>query len=311
MSSRVFEWEAGALSLGPAVVALGVFDGVHVGHQALVSDTVRRARELGVLPCVMTFDRDPDQVLTPDAAGPQLLTLEDKLAAIEALGVDAIVVVPFCRRVAEMAPDRFISDVLADALDPVEVQVGRDFRFGRSASGNVAALERYGLSHGFTVVAHDLVAVDGEPVTSTRIRRLVAAGDVATANRLLGRSHRVHGTVVHGRAAGRDLGTPTANVTPVVFAALPADGVYAGTVVVEDARYMAGISVGNPPTFPEARDYLEAHLVHFDGDLYGKQVALEFVARLRDQRVFDTPDELAEAVRQDIGDVVAAMGEST
>ncbi len=309
--TRVLDWEAGALSLGHAVVALGVFDGVHIGHQALISDTVRRARELGVLSCVMTFDRDPDQVLTPDAAGPQLLTLEDKLAAIEVLGVDAIVVVPFCRLIAEMAPDRFVSDVLADALDPVEVRVGRDFRFGRSASGNVAVLERYGLSRGFAVVAHDLVAVDGEPVTSTRIRRLVATGDVATAHRLLGRPHRVHGTVVHGRAAGRDLGTPTANVTPVVFAALPADGVYAGAVVVEDARHVAGISVGNPPTFPEAHDYLEAHLVGFDGDLYGKQVDLEFVARLRDQRAFETPDDLAEAIRRDIGDVVATMGEDT
>jgi len=309
MSSRVFEWEAGALSLGPAAVALGVFDGVHLGHQALVSDAARRAAELGVLSCVMTFDRDPDQVLTPDAAGPQLLTLEDKLAAIEALGVDAIVVVPFCRHVAEMAPDRFVSDVLADALDPIEVLVGRDFRFGRSASGTVTTLEHYGRSHGFAVVAHDLVAVDGEPVTSTRIRRLVAAGDVATANRLLGRAHRVHGTVVHGRAAGRDLGTPTANVTPVVFAALPADGVYSGAVVVEGARYVAGISVGNPPTFPEARDYLEAHLVDFDGDLYGKQVAIEFVTRLRDQRAFESAQKLAEAIRQDIGNVVATMGE--
>ena len=198
-----------------------------------------------------------------------------------------------------MAPDRFVSDVLADALQPVEVLVGRDFRFGRFASGTVETLERYGREHGFSVVAHDLVCVDGEPVTSTRIRTLVAEGDVTGANRLLGRPHRVHGTVGRGRALGRDLGTPTANVTPVAFSALPADGVYAGSAIVGDDGFVAGISVGTPPTFPQARDYLEAHLVGFEGDLYGEHIVLEFVERLRDQRAFDTDEELA-ALRSDI-----------
>ncbi len=183
MTSRVLEWEFGALNLGPATVAVGVFDGVHVGHQALISDAVERARARDVLSCVMTFDRDPDQVLTPDAAAPQLLTIEDKLAAITELGVETVVVVPFCRLVAEMAPDRFVSDVLADALQPVEVIVGRDFRFGRYASGTVATLEHYGAEHGFGVVAHDLVCRGGEPVTSTRIRNLVVAGDVVARTR--------------------------------------------------------------------------------------------------------------------------------
>ena len=308
--STVWEWESGAIALGPAVVALGVFDGVHVGHQALITDTVERARNLGVISCVMTFDRDPDQVLTPERAAPQLLTIGDKLAAIEELGVEALVVVPFCRLVAEMAPDRFVSDVLVDALQPVEVLVGRDFRFGRYASGNVAILERYGTSHGFAVVAHDLVCVAGEPVTSTRVRGLIAEGNVTAARALLGRPHRVRGSVVHGRAAGRALGVPTANVTPVAFSALPADGVYAGRVIVGDHTYLAGISVGTPPTFPEARDYLEAHLVDFEGDLYGEDIVIEFVERLRAQRAFGTGEELAEAIHADLRDAVDAIDEA-
>lgn len=309
MSPASFEWESGMLALGRAVVALGVFDGVHLGHQALISDTVKRARTLGALACVMTFDRDPDQVLTPDRAAPQLLTLPDKLDAIRALGVEATVIVPFCRLVAEMTPERFVSDVVMDALDPIEVLVGRDFRFGRSASGNVTTLARCGRQHGFEVVAHELVCLDDETVTSTRIRRLVAEGRVEKASELLGRPHRVRGTVVHGRAAGHELGAPTANVTPVAFSAIPAEGVYAGQVYVDGRSHLAGISVGRPPTFPESIDYLEAHLIGFEGNIYGKHVIVEFAHRLREQRAFDDPQDLAEAIRRDLDDVVALMGQ--
>jgi riboflavin kinase/FMN adenylyltransferase len=307
--SNVVVWEAGTPSLGRCVAAVGVFDGVHLGHQALIAEAVELAHARDVASCVVTFDRDPDQIITPDSAAPQLLTLEDKLTSLDALGCDSIVVIPFCRRIADTAPSRFISDVLADALDPVAVVVGHDFRFGRSASGTVETLERFGRGHGFEVVARDLVCIDGGPVTSTRIRRLVADGDVAAAARLLGRPHRVRGTVVHGRAAGRQFGVPTANVTPVAHSALPADGVYAGRVRLDGAVFRAGISVGNPPTFPEARDYLEAHLVDYDGDLYGEHVALEFCERLRDQRAFATPQELADAIRADIERVVAPEGD--
>lgn len=307
MSANVVTWEDGTPSIGRAVAALGVFDGVHIGHQALIREAAHLASERDVASCVITFDRDPDQIITPDVAAPQLLTLDDKLAAIQGLGVDTIVVIPFCRRIADIAPDRFISDVLVDVLDPVAIVVGHDFRFGRSASGTVETLEHYGGVHGFDVVARDLVVADGEVVTSTRIRRLVASGDVCKANELLGRPHLVRGTVVHGRAAGRGLGTPTANVTPVAHAALPADGVYAGRVRLDGSIYLAGISVGNPPTFPEARDYLEAHLVDFSGDLYGDEVGLEFHSRIREQHAFATAEELSAAIHSDIAEVVRRM----
>jgi riboflavin kinase / FMN adenylyltransferase len=300
VTAGVIEWEAGAVELGPAVAAVGVFDGVHLGHQALIRTAVERAAQAEAASLVVTFDRDPDQVVTPDSAAPQLLTLEDKLHYLGELGTETILVVPFCRRIADTAPDRFVSDVLLDAFDPVSLVVGADFRFGCRASGTVETLERFGRQHGFEVVACCLVEVDDKPVTSTRIRALVAEGEVASAARLLGRPHRVRGRVVRGRSVGRGLGFPTANVTPLKYSAVPRDGVYAGRVVHDGESHMAGISVGTPPSFPDARDYLEAHLVDFEGDLYGREVAVEFVDRIRDQREFENTEDLAHAIRDDI-----------
>jgi riboflavin kinase/FMN adenylyltransferase len=298
--SKTVLWTPGAASLGPVCAAVGVFDGVHVGHQALVRDAVRIASAEECLSAVVTFDKDPDQVVSPGAAVQQLLELDDKLSLLAALEPDAILVIPFDAAIAAMAPLVFLDEVLLNALEARSVIVGYDFRFGHRAEGDVDTLVRYGRAHGFTVVAHDLVGVDGEPVTSTRIRRLVAQGDVAAAARLLGRPHRVHGKVVHGRAAGAELGAPTANIEVTPYAALPADGVYAGRVTVEGARYLAGISVGVPPTFPTATAGFEAHLIDYDGDLYGRGVTVEFMERLRDQRAFGSDEDLAAAISADL-----------
>lgn len=300
MTASVMNWEPGALSLGRCVVAIGVFDGVHLGHQDIVRHAVERAAG-GHAACVaLTFDRDPDQVVTPDSATPQLLTLEDKTALLGVLGPDAVMVVPFDVALAQMPPERFVADVVLDALEPISIVVGADFRFGRNAAGDVHTLERLGDRHGFEVVAYDLIRAAGAPVTSTRIRAAVAAGDVVTAASLLGRPHRVAGGVRQGRGVGAMIGVPTANIHPHVHAALPADGVYAGRCLTPQGDFPAAISVGTPPSFPEARDVLEAHLIGFEGDLYGAEVALEFIERLRDQRVFATAEELASAIRDDI-----------
>lgn len=301
MTCTIVEWEEGSPSLGRSVAAIGVFDGVHAGHRALIADTVALAHEHGVRSVVITFDRDPEQVVKSEANVPQLLTLADKLERIEALGVDAIVVIPFCMRLAAMAPSRFLDDVLLAVIEPLAVVVGRDFRFGTHASGTVATLESFGHEHGFGVVAHELIERDGDVVTSTRIRRLIAAGDVTRACRLLGRPHRIPGNVVHGRGEGASvLGVPTANLTPWKHAALPADGVYAGRVRLDGKTYLAAISIGLPPTFPKAVDRVEAHLIGFAGDLYGQQVTIEFETRLRDQRAFASAEELTAAMRADI-----------
>lgn len=301
MSARIVNWEPSAGPLGAAFVAMGVFDGVHLGHQALLADTVLRAREHDVLAVALTFDRDPDQVVTPDAAAPQLLSLDDKLQFMEAIGLDAILVIPFCMRLASMEPDRFLDDVLTAAVEPCGVLVGYDFRFGLHASGTVSTLEAYGARADFEVFAHDLVSVNGAPVTSTRIRGLIADGDVRTAAVLLGRHHRLTGRVMHGRGEGAPLlGVPTANVQPRMYAALPADGVYAGYAWVGGERLRGAISVGLAPSFPAARDRLEAHIVGWTGDLYAKDVTLEFVDRIRAQDVFADPEALAQRIHEDI-----------
>lgn len=306
--SRTVLWTPQTPSVGPACAALGVFDGVHVGHQALVRDTVRIAAAEECLSVVVTFDKDPDQVVSPATAAPQLLDLEDKLTFLAELGPDAILVIPFDAAIAAMAPLVFLDSVLLQTLRPVSVVVGYDFRFGHRAEGDVDTLVRYGREHGFTVVAHDLVSADGEPVTSTRTRRLVASGDVAGAAALLGRPHRVKGDVVHGRAAGAGLGAPTANLAVAPFAALPRGGVYAGRVTVDGVVYAAGISAGAPPTFPIATADFEAHLIGFAGDLYGRTVTVEFVERLREQIAFASEAELADAIAADLERVRELLG---
>lgn len=297
----------GVHEIGPAVIAIGVFDGVHVGHQTLVRDTIALARERRVASCVLTFDRDPDQVVTPGRAAPQLTTLEDKVALLRAVGPDAILIVPFDEWLSSLTPADFCIDVLLDAAEPVVCMVGYDFRFGVNASGDAATLHALGELHGFEVVTHPLVRIGNEPVTSTRIRSLVTAGRVAEAAELLGRPHRLRGTVVHGRGEGRALGTPTANLDVEARFALPAPGVYAGYATVAAGRYPAAVSVGVPPTFPDATCVLEAHLIGYNGELYGENPMIEFVERLREQQRFDSAEDLGRAIASDVARVATLL----
>jgi len=309
MSARIVTWSQDTSSLGAATIAIGVFDGVHIGHQALLRETVADATARGIQAVAVTFDRDPDQVVSAGSAAPQLLSIADKLECIAQTGVDVILVVPFTPMLAEMAPESFVDSVLLAAMRPVTVHVGRDFRFGAQAAGDVGVLQRLGLTHDFQVLPHELVSADGVPVTSTRIRALVAAGDIAAATELLCRRPRVTGTVHRGRGEGVKLGFPTANIAPAPYAALPADGVYAGRAILDDGvEWAAAISVGTPPSFPEARDYLEAHLVDFEGDLYGATVILEFFEKLRDQYAFDSLDQLTEAIADDVAATLEIAG---
>ncbi|MBN1192573.1 MAG: riboflavin biosynthesis protein RibF [Coriobacteriia bacterium] len=306
--TTVMTHNRGVHEMGPAVIALGVFDGVHVGHQTLVSDTITIARERGCASCVLTFDRDPDQVITPDRAAPQLTSLEDKTALLRSLGPDAILIVPFDDWLASLSPDDFCIDVLLDASEPVACVVGFDFRFGAKAAGDAATLAALGALHGFDVVTHPLVRIDDAPVTSTRIRGLVSSGDVAEAAVLLGRHHLLRGVVVHGTGLGRTMGTPTANLDMEARFALPAAGVYSGWATIKAGRFPAAISVGVPPMFPDATCTLEAHLIGFSGDLYDSPISLEFVDRVRDQRTFPSTEELSAAITADISAIAAQLG---
>lgn len=307
MRASVITHERGRHELGPAVIAIGVFDGVHIGHQALVRDMIAIARERDSAACVLTFDRDPDQVVTPDHPQKQLTTLVDKLKLLSDVGPDVILVVPFDEWLASLTPDDFCIDVLLDAAEPIACVVGYDFRFGTRASGDADTLRALGWLHGFQVVTHPLIHADGAPVTSTRIRALVAEGDVGAAARLLGRPHRLRGEVVRGKRLGTELGTPTANVAVGHEFALPADGVYAGWATVAEGRFPAAISVGFPPTVPDATCDLEAHLIGFSGDLYGEAIMLEFAERIREQRAFASREELSAAIAADVARIAELL----
>ena len=300
-------WTRDTPSIGPAIVAIGVFDGVHLGHQALIAHGCASADARSV-PCVaLTFDRDPDQVVTPDTASPQLLTLADKCRFLTRAGARIVSVIPFDAEIAAMPPEEFIDRILLAVCEPLEVHVGVDFRFGRFAEGTVDTLRKLGESAGFVVVPHDLVRRGSHPVTSTRIRGLVSEGSLDDAATLLGRPHRAAGMVVKGRGEGRTLlGIATANILPSEHAALPRPGVYAGWATVEDRRWPAAISVGVPPSVPRAHHVLEVHLIGFEGDLLHKHLTLEFHAALRPQRAFTEAGALAAAMSADI-DRVAEM----
>lgn len=305
--TSVMTHSTGRHEIGPAVIAIGVFDGVHIGHQQLIADTIAIAREKRCASCVLTFDRDPDQVVTPLHPAAQLTSFPEKLRLISALGPDAILIVPFDEWLASLSPDDFCIDVLLDAAEPIACVVGYDFRFGAKASGDADTLRALGSLHGFQVVTHPLVHHDGAPVTSTRIRALVAAGEMEQAAALLGRNHRLGGFVERGKGLGREIGVPTANLRICAGHALPAPGVYAGWAAVAGERHLAAVSVGVAPTFPDATCVLEAHLIDFEGDLYDNTVTVEFAHRLRDQRAFTSNEALAEAIRADVEKVRALL----
>lgn len=307
--SSIVTYDESMASLGSAVVAIGVFDGVHAGHQKLLAAAVKAARRERVASIALTFDRDPDQVVTPDAVAPQLLSLADKCDLIAETGVDHVVVVPFTVELARLEPEEFLDRVLARVCDPVAIHVGQDFHFGARAAGDVDTLFVWGVEHGADVVGHKLHSIWGEPVTSTRIRQLVAEGDMAGAERLLTRPHRLRGVVVRGREQGRVLGFPTANVETGPYAALPPDGVWAGWVETPDGKvWPSAISVGRPPMFPDAPWALEVHIIGATGDFYGLELIVEFVVHLRDHQRFDSLDALKDAIAADVEQVAEVLG---
>ena len=285
-------------------VTIGAYDGVHLGHRALLRELSELAAAEGLSTAVVTFDRHPAGVVRPESAPRQLTDLGQKLELLAACGVDRTLVIEFDRARADESAEDFVKEVLADTLGARVVVVGEDFHFGHGRKGNVALLTALGRDYGFKVIGARLTGDGTGAVSSTRIRTLVAAGDVVGAARLLGRPHEVRGTVVHGDGrGGRVLGFPTANMMIDDAIALPADGIYAGYFTRADGSvHPAAISVGRRPTFYEpgtASVLVEAYLLHFDGDLYGELSRVSFVCRLRDERQFDSVDALIAQMHQD------------
>jgi riboflavin kinase / FMN adenylyltransferase len=286
-------------------VTIGAYDGVHLGHRALLRDLSQRADAAGLSTVVVTFDRHPAAVVRPESAPKQLTGLEQKLELLADCGIDRTVVVPFDKARAEESAEDFVKEVLVHQLAARLVVVGEDFHFGHARRGNVELLRRMGAEYGFEVVGVGLTGDGRDAVSSTRIRGLLAEGDVEGAARLLGRPHEVRGPVVHGDGrGGPELGFPTANLAVPDDIALPADAVYAGHYRRADGSlHQAAINVGRRPTFyePGTADVLvEAYLLHFDGDLYGEPAAVSFAHRLRGEQRFESVEALIKQMQADV-----------
>jgi riboflavin kinase/FMN adenylyltransferase len=290
---------------GPTVVAIGKFDGVHLGHRAMLARALTDAAASGAKVVAVTFDRNPLRVLRPERCPLDVIGVHQKLRLLAETGVDATLLLRFDERLAALAAEEFVEHVLVDRLGVRTVLVGHDFRFGRGGTGDPALLSELGVRHGFTVDLIDDVKStgDGERVSSTRIREALAEGDVRMAATLLGRMPSVRGEVVHGQERGRELGFPTANLAADLEGFVPADGVYAGWLTDDSGiRRPAAISVGTNPTFDDvARRQVEAYVLdETDLDLYGQVVDVEFAAYLRGMVAFDDIDTLKVQMADDV-----------
>lgn len=301
---------------GPSVVAIGKFDGVHSGHRAVIARARVDAAAAGARVVAVTFDRNPLALLRPEICPDSLVGADQKLRLLADAGVDATLMLTFDRDLADLGAREFVEHVLVGALGVRIVMVGADFRFGRGGAGNPDLLRELGAEFGFDVdVVDDVRAIDaGRRVSSTWVREMLDAGDVAGAARLLGRPHAVRGEVVHGLKRGRELGFPTANLSPALEGFVPAEGIYAGWLVDEgmpgsgaseprsSVRYPAAISIGTNPTFDDVDvRQVEAYVLdETDLDLYGHTVEVEFVSRIRGMVAFEGVDKLIEQIADDV-----------
>ncbi len=292
------------------MVTIGVFDGVHRGHQELISRTVRVAAERGVPSVVLTFDPHPSEVIRPGSHPAQLTTLRRKAELVEGMGVDVFCVLPFTLELSRLTAHEFVHEVLVDKLHAAAVIVGENFTFGAKAAGDVNLLRTLGKRFGFVAYGAELQGLETEERTenditfsSTYVRSCIDAGDVVAAAEALGRPHRLEGIVVRGDGRGHDLGYPTANLSTPRFAAVPADGVYSAWFTRSSdpgRRLRAAVSVGTNPTFSGRERTVEAFVLDIDEDFYGQHVSLDFVAKLRDQVRFATSAELVKQIDDDV-----------
>lgn len=294
-----------------SAVTIGVYDGVHRGHQAVLSDLEERGFALGVgWRVVLTFDQHPLAVVDPDRAPRMLTSVEHRVAILESMGVDVVGILPF-EQIRTMEPTAFIHQVLLGSLGAKLVVVGSNFRFGRNRAGDVLGLQREGGRHGFAVDAVDLLRGDGAAVSSSAIRAFLEAGDVEAAGDALGRPFDLWATVVTGDGRGHSIGFPTANLSIETGMAIPRRGVYVARVRLGSREAPAVVNVGMRPTFGGERLIVEAHLIGIDEDLYGRRVTVRFVRRLRDERKFEAVDDLVDQIGRDVDEARRFLGEGT
>jgi riboflavin kinase / FMN adenylyltransferase len=300
--------EPGERPDGPvAWVTIGNFDGLHRGHRAILDRVVTGAHADGGEAAVVTFDPHPRCVLQPDRCPPSITTIEEKAELLGELGVDRLVVLAFNLEMSRWSADHFCSRLIT-AFALRRLVVGHDFALGHKRQGDIAFLRSWGAEHGFEVETIDPLEDDGEPVSSTRIRAALAAGDVEAAAHLMERPWFIDAEVEHGEKRGRLLGFPTANLTIPRSKALPARGIYACRVRARGTWWDAATSVGVRPTFGGEHVTVEPHLLDFDGDMYGDRLRCEFVARLREERAYATAAELVEQMHVDVAETRRILG---
>ncbi|MCU1688732.1 MAG: riboflavin biosynthesis protein RibF [Jatrophihabitantaceae bacterium] len=301
---------------GRCVVTIGVFDGVHLGHQELIGEAVAIAAREGVPSVLLTFDPHPSEVVRPGTHPPVLTTTTRKAELVEAIGVDVFCALPFTPELAALSAADFVQGMLVDQLHASVVVIGQNFRFGNRAGGDLATLTALGASRGFQAVGVPLLVHEAVPLSASFVRTSLEAGDVQAAARALGRPHRVDGVVVHGDQRGRELGFPTANLSTERYAMIPADGVYAGRLVALDEHGgtvpdgvlgVAAISVGTNPTFDGQDRVVESFVLEFSGDLYGRRVGVEFLHRLRGMVKYEGLEPLIVQMTRDVEQTRALM----
>lgn len=289
--------------------AIGFFDGVHLGHQQVIAQTIADARQVDGLSLVVTFDRHPAEVVAPGKQPPLIYTTEQRVEAIRALGVDALLLLPFDEALSRLSGETFIRQLIADLGDIESICVGSNFVFGHQRSGNVELLQRMGTELHFKVHGLSAVASGDAAVSSTRIRETIRQGDLAHVSALLGREYVLAGVIISGDQVGRKLGFPTANIA-VQGRIVPAYGVYAARVKVKGQVYPAALNIGLRPTLrlPAPQLHVEAHLLGFSGDIYGEQAEVTFVSKLRDERKFASLEELKTQIALDVQSVREQLG---
>ena len=296
---RLFHGIENARIARPTVLTLGVFDGLHRGHQLVMSTVVKRARAVGAVPTVLTFDPHPRAVLHPESAPPLLQTFDQKIEAFGVLGIEQVIVIRFNQAFARIEAEDFLRDVVGERLQAKEVYLGRGFAFGRERRGNIELLQKVSERLGFHAAEVPEVRLRGRRISSSAIRGLLAEGRVNLARQMLGRPYGVEGRVVRGQERGRTLGFPTANLRPQ-NRVIPRDGVYVTVTLIEGAWRRSVTNIGTRPTFEkDAEPSVETYVMNWSGDLYGDVVRVRFLHRLRDERRFASVDELKQQIEHD------------
>ena len=292
-----------------SVITLGNFDGIHLGHQELVRMVIRRAREINGQSMVVTFRPHPLKVLAPETCPPLISIYEEKIQLFEKLGIDVLVKIPFSLHFAQMTPREFVKDVLCDTLGAKDIFVGYNYRFGKGREGTTQMLKQMGREFGFNVHEVEQISLNGEVISSTKIRQLLVAGEVEHAARLLGRPYAITGIVIKGDSRGKTLGFPTANIASK-HSIIPSNGVYAVKLLARERCLDSIVNIGVRPTFDTKSLAIEVHVFNFNEDLYGEEVTFFFMRRIREEKKFDTAEDLIVQIKKDIITAKEILAES-